>query len=555
MAIPYSCPHCGHQGKAPDQLAGKVVKCKSCQHPFQVPPGADVAAAAEAMPADPADYVTDSAPAPDWGDPTDAQPMDAEAVAEPAYAEPYAEAAYAEPMQADVLPADPMEAIGQDDMGGGGGEAGGQGGAGMFYSLPEDLDPEDESVDADTLADDDDDDDDDDDAPPLGAAGGFVTEGAPLQPELDEANAGALPPLVLPEQGSAAEAEDKAEAANPARQGGLIMGPLGGGTRVMVVGGNKPPMAGRGGPAAGLGAGPGAAAGKPRAGAGAPPGVPPIGGRPAAGAAAAAGVGPAGAGAGRPLGPDQRHCPNCNGVISKKSRLCMHCQFDLNFEHLLTGEKGALNPHDKPLISSATLNAGLNDKRGISVPRLIGAVVVLGTFFSLPWLSGLLDKRDGAPSGFAVQTDLNGMELFERLMNPPVLKPQPAGKGAPPKDAETEPVAATKDKDGKDIPPPPVKVLSNVPTALEAQIKPGDNPGGQVIAIGLAVVPAMSLIVLLYELVRRNTSIVLTILPLFAMGHVYWLLQPGIPVIGMGFWAALGGTVLMQIPGLQKKPK
>ena len=100
MAIPYSCPHCGHQGKAPDQLSGKVVKCKSCGSPFQVPPQGDFAEPVSAEPVDPG--YTPANPGMDYAD---AEPAYAEAA--PVYGE--AEAIDAQAVEADVLPADPME--------------------------------------------------------------------------------------------------------------------------------------------------------------------------------------------------------------------------------------------------------------------------------------------------------------------------------------------------------------------------------------------------------------------------------------------------------------
>ena len=245
---------------------------------------------------------------------------------------------------------------------------------------------------------------------------------------------------------------------------------------------------------------------------------------------------------------DQRNCPKCGGVISKKARLCRHCQFDLSFEHLLTGEKGAIDPRGSAAKGAGAVDPLLTAKRGISIPRVIGALLVIAAFLALPWLTGMMG-RPGAP------TDLNGLELFNALFSP-----TPGTSGANEDDTEkgktgeSEPISAASEKEKAEKEMAAAALKSNVPAALQPPSRPGESPG-QMVAIALIVVPVLSLIVLLHEVARRNTSIVLTMLPLLALAGVFVLLQAEVAIIGMGFWGAAAGCVAMQIPGMKAKAK
>mgnify|MGYP006274009743 CR=1 FL=1 len=77
MAIPYSCPACGHQGRAKDELAGRKVKCKACGTPLRLPRAGGTPAAGQSPAGqNPARLVQPASAADPFGSVTDAKPVD-----------------------------------------------------------------------------------------------------------------------------------------------------------------------------------------------------------------------------------------------------------------------------------------------------------------------------------------------------------------------------------------------------------------------------------------------------------------------------------------------
>ena len=238
----------------------------------------------------------------------------------------------------------------------------------------------------------------------------------------------------------------------------------------------------------------------------------------------------------RPPGKDERHCPKCHAVIGKRAKICRYCGFDLNFEHLLTGETINIDLNKEREVVQAKIEASIKSPRR-SVLRMVGAAIVLIGFF-LPWLSGVF-QPPRALSGLEVALILSGQQ-------------EPPSLGGLSQQDDGQEIGEEGD-DAVSLPNRPGNTSTLRGRAPTVVVDPTSSPKWLTLGL-IVVVPLLALVVLVWEATRGNTTIVLAVLPILAAALATLnLASDGFDLLGFGLYASVAGTALLLVPPAKVK--